>query len=75
LRPSTHTWFVVFLEDDGQPGFLPHCVVIPSIVVAESLAGHSTDGKLVVTRDVTGRLARWRAPLATLGSRLAELPG
>ena len=75
LRPSAQTWFVVFLEDDGQPAFLPRCVVIPSTVVAELLSGHSPDGKLVVTRDVTGRLAPWGVPLTALGRRLAELPG
>ncbi len=75
LRPSAQTWFVVFLEDDRKPGFLSHCVVIPSTVVAEHLTGHSAKGKLVVTRDVTGRLAPWRTPLAALGSRLAELAG
>jgi hypothetical protein len=48
---------------------------MPSTVVAELLAGHSPDGKLVVTRDVTGRLAPWRVSVAALGSRLAELPG
>jgi hypothetical protein len=75
LRPSAHTWFVVLLHDDAKPGFLPHCVVIPSTVVAEHLTGHSADGQVAVTRGVTGLLAPWRTPLATLGSRLAELPG
>jgi hypothetical protein len=73
LRPSSHTWFVVFLEDEDETAFLPHCVVIPSAIVEELLAGHAVDGKLWVTRGVTGRLAPWRVPLATLGGRLAEL--
>lgn len=75
LRPSAQTWFVVFLEDDGQRTFLPHGVVIPSTVVAQFLSGDSPEGKLVVTREVTGRLAPWRVPPTALGSRLAELPG
>lgn len=73
LRPSPHTWFVVFLEDAVNGTFLPQCVVIPSAVVGEFLAGHGPEGRLWVTRDVTGRLAPWRLPVATLGRRLAEL--
>lgn len=73
LRPSPTTWFVIFLEDEGETAFAEHCVVMPSAVVAEYLAGHTTRGKLTVTRGVTGRLAPWRVPLAGLGARLAEL--
>jgi hypothetical protein len=76
LRPSPHTWFVVFLEDAVSDTFLPECAVIPSAVVAELLAGaDATNGKLWVTRGVTGRLAPWRVSRATLGLRLAELAG
>lgn len=73
LRPSPHTWFVIFLGDPGQSAFLPQCIVMPSETVAEYLAGHGPRGRLWVTRDVTGRLERWRVRLATLGQRLAEL--
>jgi hypothetical protein len=73
LRPSPTTWFVILLEDASQGAFLPNCVVLPSATVAADLAGDGIHGKLSVTRDVTGRLAPWRVPLATLGQRLASL--
>lgn len=57
----------------AETAFLPDCIVLPSATVAEYLAGHSLAGKLVVTRGVTGRLAPWRVPMASLGERLAEL--
>jgi hypothetical protein len=73
LRPSPHTWFVVFLAEHGSSEFLPDCAVIPSMVVAESLAGSRMEGKLSVARGFTGRLAPWRLPLAELGRRLADV--
>jgi hypothetical protein len=74
LRPSPRTWFVVFLEDTAADTFLPDCAVIPSIVVGELLAGGDrSNGKLWVTRGVTGRLAPWRVPVTSLGRHLAEL--
>ncbi len=73
LRPSRHTWFVIFLEEDGETMFMDHCAVMPSTLVAEYLAGNVMHGKLAVTRGLTGRLQRWRVPVAQLGARLAEL--
>jgi hypothetical protein len=73
LRPSPHTWFVVFLADQGTTDFMPHCAVIPSLEIPEYLGGHGAHGGLAVPRGLAGRLARWRVPLATLGQRLAEL--
>ncbi|HWF57707.1 MAG TPA: hypothetical protein VG520_05095, partial [Candidatus Dormibacteraeota bacterium] len=74
LRPSPRTWFVVFLEDTAADTFLPDCAVIASIVVGELLAGGDrSNGKLWVTRGVTGRLAPWRVPVTSLGRHLAEL--
>ena len=75
LRPSPRTWFVILLADQGATAFLPDCLVIPSTVVAQELAGQTGDeGRLWVTRAVTGRLAPWRVELARLGERLATLP-
>jgi hypothetical protein len=73
LRPSPLTWFVIFLEDEGETAFLPHRAVVPSQVVAEYLSGRGIGGKLTITRGLTGRLAQWRVPLTELGVRLAEL--
>ena len=75
LRPSPRTWFVILLAEQGADSFLPHCVVIPSTLVARELAGQTGDeGRLWVTREVTGRLTPWRVELARLGERLATLP-
>lgn len=74
LRPSPKTWFVVLLADQDETSFLPHCAVIPSAVVGDDLAGHGLSGKLWVTRGVSGRLAPWRVPLASLGQALTTLP-
>jgi hypothetical protein len=83
LRPSPLTWFVIFLEDEGQAAFLledegqaaflPHCAVVPSEVVAGYLAGGGVDGKLAITHGLTGRMAEWRVAVADLGARLGEL--
>jgi hypothetical protein len=59
--------------DQGTTEFLPDCAVIPSLEMPGYLGGHDVDGGLAVPRGLTGRLARWRVPLATLGQRLAEL--
>lgn len=78
LRPSTTTWFVVFLADTGARNFLPECAVIPADVVAELLrdSGRSRgkDARFEVTRGISGRLVEWRVPLTSLGERLASLP-
>jgi hypothetical protein len=78
LRPSATTWFVVLLADAGSSDFLPECAVIPSDVVLgvlrDSSRGHGNEGRFEVTRGVTGRLAEWRVPLASLGDRLSSLP-
>ena len=73
LRPSPLTWFVIFLEDEGETSFLPHCAVVPSEVVAGDLVGGDVHGKLSITRGLTGRMEEWRIPLADLGARLDEL--
>ena len=52
---------------------MDHCAVVPSAVVSADLASHVVHGKLSVTRELTGRMARWRVPVAELGSRLVEL--
>jgi hypothetical protein len=52
--------------------------VIPSDVVSKLLhdggRGHGSDGRFEVSRGVTGRLAQWGVPLASLGDRLGALP-
>jgi hypothetical protein len=73
LRPSPVTWFVIFLEDEGETSFLPHCAVVPSEVVAADLVGRGVHGTMSITRGLTGRMAEWRVPLADLGVRLGEL--
>ena len=73
LRPSPATWFVIFLKEAATTTFLPHCAVVPSETVARYLAGHGVEGKLIVTRGLTGRMERWRVPLADLGGRLGQL--
>jgi hypothetical protein len=73
LRPSRFTWFVILLEDEGEPEFLPYCGVVPSEVVARYVAGNDLHGQLPITRGLTGRMAEWRVPLAGLGTRLGEL--
>ncbi len=73
LRPSPHTWFVIFLADEGATDFLPDCAVIPSLEIPGYLGGHEVDGGISVTRHLTGQLSRWRVPLAGLGARLADL--
>jgi hypothetical protein len=73
LRSSPLTWFVIFLEDEGQTAFLPHCAVVPSEVVSGYLAGGGVDGKLAITHGLTGRMAEWRVAVADLGARLGEL--
>jgi hypothetical protein len=73
LRPSPHTWFVIFLADDSATEFLPDCAVIPSLEIPAYLGGNETDGGIAITRHLTGRLERWRVPVAGLGARLAEL--
>jgi hypothetical protein len=73
LRPSPRTWFVIFSATEDEVAFTDHCLVLPSTVVAEHLAGHEVEGQLYVTRRGDGRLAPWRVPLAGLGRRLAQL--
>lgn len=73
LRPSPKTWFVVFLEDEGEAHFHENCAVVPSLFVAEHLAGSGKTATFGINRDVRGRLAPWRVPLDDLGARLAEL--
>lgn len=73
LRPSPLTWFVIFLEEEGQTQFMPHCAVVPSEVVARRLSSSGEHGDLDITRGLTGRMAEWRVPLADLGARLGEL--
>jgi hypothetical protein len=73
LRPSPLTWFVIFLEEEGQMQFMPHCAVVPSEVVARHLSSRGEHGDLDITRGLTGRMAEWRVPLADLGTRLGEL--
>ena len=73
LRPSPHTWFVIFLAEAGSSQFLPNCAVIPSTEIARCLTGHGVDGQIAITRHLTGQLQRWRVPVATIGQRLAEV--
>ncbi|MBJ7596303.1 MAG: hypothetical protein JF886_15855 [Candidatus Dormibacteraeota bacterium] len=73
LRPSPHTWFVIFLKPQKSTAFVGHCAVVPSQVVAEALASNEAHGKLAVTRELTGRMAPWRVELADLGARLVQL--
>ena len=73
LRPSPRTWFVILLADEGSTGFMPHCAVIPSLALQEYLRGHEDHDAVPITRDLTGRLARWRVPTADLGERLAAV--
>ncbi len=73
LRPSPVTWFVIFLEDEGETSFLPRCAVVPSEAVAADLVGGDVHGKLSITHGLTGRMAEWRVPLVDLGARLGEL--